>query len=67
MSRYGDNTKKEFISEELETISWHIYNKDFYDLTPEEANELVGVILSILADNMLGYEQNFKEPFFKER
>ena len=68
MSRYGDETKKEFISDQLDYISYKIYDKDdWYDLTPEEKTELIGVILSILSDNMTGYGRDFKEPMFKEQ
>jgi len=66
MSRYGDNSKKEFIKEQLDTISWEIYDKDWYDLSLEEQVELTNVILSIIVDNNIGYEHNFKEPMFKE-
>ena len=67
MSRFGDETKKEFISEQLDYISYKIYGKfDWYDLTPEEKTELIGVILSILSVNMTGIQQDFKEPMFKE-
>ena len=68
MSRFGDETKKEFISEQLDCISYKIYGKfDWYDLTPEEKTELIGVILSILSINMTGIDQDFKEPMFKEK
>lgn len=67
MSRFGDETKKEFISEQLDCISYKIYGKfDWYYLTPEEKTELIGVILSILSINMTGIDQDFKEPMFKE-
>ena len=49
MSRYGDRTKKQFISEQLDYISYELYDKDWYDLTPEEKTELTGVILSIIS------------------
>ena len=67
MSMYGGGTKKEFINEELDYISYKIYGKrDWYDLTPEEKTELVGVILAILSDNMTGLDQDFKERMFEE-
>ena len=67
MSRYGDSTKKEFISEQFDYICYELYDKDWYYLTPEEQTELVGVILSIISDNMIGYDGNFKEPMLKEK
>ncbi len=67
MSKYGDHTKKEFISEQLDYISYKIYNKDWYYLTQEEKVELVGVILSIISDNMIGYDGNFEEPMLEDR
>lgn len=66
MSRYGDGSKKEFVSEQLDYISYEIYGKDWYDLTPEEKTELTGVILSIVSDNIIGYDGDFKKPMFKE-
>lgn len=66
MSRYGDRTKKQFISERLDYISYEIYDKDWYNLTPEEKTELTGVILSIISDNMVGYDGDFEEPMFKK-
>lgn len=67
MSRYGDYTKKEYINEKLEEICLQIYGKDFYYLTPEEKNELIGVILSILSDNLVEtYNNDFKDPILKD-
>ena len=65
MSRYGDTSKKEFIMEQLENISWGIYDKDWSDLLEEQV-ELTNVILSIIVDNNIGCEHNFKDPMFKE-
>lgn len=66
MSRYGDYTKKEYINEKLEEICWEIYGKEFYYLTSEEKNELSGVILSILSDNLVEtYNNDFKDPTLK--
>ena len=67
MSRYGDNTKKEYINEKLEEICLQIYSKEFYYLTSEEKNELIGVILSILSDNLVEtYNNDFKDPVLKD-
>ena len=66
MSRYGDNSKKEFIMEQLDNITWRIYDKGWYDLSSEEQVELTSVILSIIVDNNIGYEHNFKDPVLKE-
>ena len=67
MSRYGYKSKKEFINEQLDYISYEIYGKDWYDLSAENKVELTGVILSILADNTAPtYDNDFKEPMFKE-
>lgn len=67
MSRYGDNSKKEFISEQLDYISYEIYDKSWYDLSSEDKVELTGVILSILADNTTStYNNDFINPVFKE-
>ena len=67
MSRYGDGSKKEFINEQLDYISYELYGKDWYDLSAEDKIELTGVILSILADNTTStYDNDFEEPMFKE-
>ena len=67
MSRYGDYTKKEYINEKLEEICLQIYSKEFYYLTSEEKNELIGVILSILSDNLVEtYNNDFKDPVLKD-